>query len=53
MGRVEGMAANPEGVGFEPVLRVAARFAGDVAEVGAKCWGREERWIEHVSERGT
>ena len=53
MDRVESVAANSEGVWFKRILRVAARFAGDMAEVGTECWGREERWIENGAERGT
>ena len=38
MDRVERVATDAEGVWFKRVLRVAAAFTGDMAEVGAKCW---------------
>ena len=53
MDRVESVAANAEGVWFKRILRVAAEFAGDMAEVGAKCWRGKERWIVNGVERVT
>ena len=52
MDRVESVAADAEGVWFKRVPRVAAAFTGDVAEVGAKCRGGKEPWIENGAERG-
>ena len=53
MDRVERVATDTEGVWFKRVLRLAAAFAGDMAEVGAKCRGRKEPWIENGAERVT
>ena len=53
MDRVERVATDTEGVWFERVPRVAAAFTGDVAEVGAKCRGVKEPWIENEAEMVT
>ena len=41
MDRVKSVAADGDGVWFKRIPRVAAAFTGDVAEVGAKCWGEK------------